>query len=52
MIWFFAFTNIGIAIIIFFLMVKELSRIPLRAWFSGATLLITSGLLTFKVIGT
>ncbi|MFZ5952476.1 MAG: hypothetical protein ACOYXC_17375 [Candidatus Rifleibacteriota bacterium] len=49
MLWFFAFTGVGIAVFAFFLAVKSMVRIPFLKIISGSVLLGLTGLLAARV---
>lgn len=48
MLWYFAFTTIGISIFAFFLALKKFIGFPFLKIFAGTALLATAGLLSFK----
>lgn len=48
MLWFFAFTSIGIVIFAFFLALKRFSRIPFLKILGGSILMGITGTLAFK----
>ncbi len=48
MLWFFAFTSLGIAIFTFFLAVHKLRKLPLGKLIGGTVLLGLSGLLAAR----
>ncbi len=48
MLWFFAFTTIGIAIFALFLALKSMARVPLLQIFTGSALMALTGFLAIK----
>lgn len=48
MLWFFAFTSLGIAIFTFFLALHKIKKLPFGRILSGAVLLGLSGLLAAR----
>ena len=49
MIWFFAFTSVGMSILITLLLIRQTLRLNWRHWFSG---LATMGILAWLSFGT